>query len=406
MRKLFLLLIGFIIPTSIFGDTLTGGTGATVPSIPGSDSNPANAVYLKRTEFLLMLPSYKNDNIKVKYPGSPTLNRSIKGINMPRALPGYVVKHSKKISWSLVALPPVPLNLPVSINELPLNILNSINFVNMEVDAKINGSARGLIAYKFSRNLALGLSADYLATDVTSVIKDFETNEDVASIKVNSVAANLRTGIRYRLSKSLILGASSRIYSYSKRKVETSVSVAGGSQPASIDQTTDPLKSVLLGLTYRTKRRSLFLDLAYDRADKTESFSLVDLARKERDSHDPLAVRLGGLLKMNPRFGLLFGGRYEPSGIGSGSPGANGKGGFSSMELLQLFAGSQELKPYWELGGGIETHFAKEKKFYSYTLRIGVTYSDASLGVDSNGELPGAYKQTKLQIPLSIKYRI
>jgi hypothetical protein len=131
--------------------------------------------------------------------------------------------------------------------------------------------------------------------------------------------------------------------------------------------------------------------------------------------YSTLAVRTGASVNIVEGSNLLAGFRYEPASLGPGSREDGGKSGYGTLELVKLFAGMDDLRPYWEAALGLERSFGKKRgagrskspaaaSFHPWTARLGLTYRRASLGIDEDGELPGAYLHTKVTIPAQLTY--
>lgn len=123
---------------------------------------------------------------------------------------------------------------------------------------------------------------------------------------------------------------------------------------------------------------------------------------------------------------LLLGFRYEPASLGPGNRGSEPLVGFGTINLVQIIAGLTPLTPYTMVAAGVQmglitkqpgrlpqssklekspqtTHLGAP--YYQLMVEWGIAYTYASLGIDSTGELPGAYLYRKVSVPLGLIYR-
>jgi hypothetical protein len=127
-----------------------------------------------------------------------------------------------------------------------------------------------------------------------------------------------------------------------------------------------------------------------------------------------------------PNTNLLLGFRYEPANLGPGNRGSESLVGFGTINLVQIIAGLAPLTPYTMVAAGVQVglitkHTVRlppssklEKSpqttqlgapYYQLMVEWGIAYTYASLGIDSTGELPGAYLYRKFSLPVGLIYR-
>jgi hypothetical protein len=172
----------------------------------------------------------------------------------------------------------------------------------------------------------------------------------------------------------------------------------------------NPLNSILVGAQLVAGRMRLLGDVQYTRANKDqEAFSIVEFKKKRKDVYDTLAVRTGAIFAMTDTGDALVGFRYEPASLGPGSrSGGDGDGaiGFGTQDVVMMFAGFETLTPYWQLGLGARLSFGRHKTYNAWSVASGLVYRRASLGIDENGEQPGAYLLEKTFVPVTVTYKL
>ena len=155
---------------------------------------------------------------------------------------------------------------------------------------------------------------------------------------------------------------------------------------------------------YLIPRLTLMGELRYARQDPSqETISFVSLKKERRDVQSTVAVRSGAIFNLSRRVNVLGGFRFEPSAIGPGSTGTNPLVGYGTMEFLQSVAGLSPLAPYYALSGGLQMGFLPVSlkpnspiQQWQLILEGGLTFTEASIGIDETGELPGAYYYRKI----------
>jgi len=81
------------------------------------------------------------------------------------------------------------------------------------------------------------------------------------------------------------------------------------------------------------------------------------------------------------------------------------------MDLIMVYTGFVPLTPYWQVGGGVRIGFMPaasghgERHYYKMLLEVGLVYRQASLGIDADGEQPGAYLDKETSLPVGIVYK-
>ena len=187
----------------------------------------------------------------------------------------------------------------------------------------------------------------------------------------------------------------------------------------------------------------------YKAADPTaKEFSMVDFKEKPVDGYARLDFRMAGEWAVSRTASMVGGFALENSSKGAGSRSSGddpGKGGFASTDVIQIYTGQASLAPAQSFMGGMKLYFLNEAKKESkkeeleakgkvrqrnldksggdkandksndksndrsratgWIVGFGIGYRNASLGIDDNGELPGAYQQTRIYIPIEITRR-
>jgi hypothetical protein len=402
-------------------------------SITPFPDNPASGAFLQQSSASLKITPISIDDVKLRYVGSETIAKKNESpLSFADIRTGVVFKPSRR--WGLgigEILPPV--SVERKITSIPIVVLNQVNFVDLKVNASVKYGFSFFGHYLLNDRLGLGLGIagrkiDVKAEGTSQGSKLFDGSFVLTDNK-------LSVGLNYDASPNrLRIGLSALVYASNGISAKIDTPLASGAQGGGLkgtDQTSNKFMSeFLMGVEFQVNPLlTIYSDGLWRRADPSqEEFSIVDLVSKKKDIHDTLSY-FGALSYMvrPSQFGLATF-TYEPSPIGPGSKGEGGLSGFGMKETILLYSGFGDLLPAWSLGAGYQYgeelptqddtgragrpgkgRSDKVKKLERTSLKdritfsIGVRYRRASLGVDLDGELPGAYSQTKLQFPISLK---
>jgi hypothetical protein len=409
--------------SSAYGDPLKAGTQATEVSGLAAKANPANAAFIVRSRATFFPNIYNESTLNIRYPGFKSIQKKNNGFGgIP--LFAFVPKLSEKskITWAITEILP-PVSVPITVEEVPLVILGQVNLIDVNAIANVKYGIGGLMAYRFSDQLGVGLLMAHRAIGVDVGITETGTGKSVADVNLDIAQTEIRFGTRYQTSnKKFAVGLSSIIFQSNETKTTLSSpltdSGAGGGAPEAAAPAPLILAQVLGGVSAHLKKISLHLDIEYIRANTSDkAFSLVDFTEKPRDVYDTVSVRAGAGATLNPTTQIVGGFAYVPASVGPGSQGVDGKAGFGMLDLVMVFAGLEDLKPYTAYVFGMRRGFGFQRTtrkigkkvtkvlFPQWIAGVGVGFQKSSLGIDESGEQPGAFQQTKVYIPAQITYQ-
>lgn len=422
------IVIGGPLSPKVQADPLTGDAGVVDATPYAAAINPANAGFLDRTQLSYSPALFTSDSYLIRYPGFETTSHGQSGLQLPLAIPNFVWKVNSRLGVGGIAAPP-GLSLPINATRIPVVVLNTQSYVDIKGAAKINGYVSGLAGLRIGR-WGGGVSANYGSVDVDVKVTPTEGGDPLVTVVGSASVANLAAGVRYELVRNrLSIGAAFGLISMQNFALEYDSPLldetSGGGDGVSKVQVANPFDSILLGTqALVTPGFRLLLDLKWKRAAKNqEQFSLVELRQKQRDVYDVLAVRAGAVLRIMDGADALLGGQYHPSAIGPGrlsNDNDEGLAGFGTMDVVQTFLPliGQDLQPYWLISAGLQIGFSPQiervalrgkrsstRRYDAWTIATGLVYKRASLGIDENGEQPGAYLRTTATIPLQITYK-
>ncbi len=410
-------------------DTMLGGAGAAYATPEGANVNPANAAWVDRTQVDWHPELFKSSVLNVRYPGYETVAKSDTGMGNLLAEPGFIYKVNPRFGIGGYALPPLPFEIDIEAKKIPVVVLGAQNFVDIIGKGSLGGMARVVAGYRLTDNFGAGLTFSFRAVNFEGELIPSEGGPALASIVLSTTDIAIGTGLRWDVVPGkFAVGTAVSLAKINNTDVKLDSpllgAAGGGEEPAAAGPkaTTTPLNSILVGLQYVVNPKvRLLLDVQYDRADtEATGQSFVDFKTKRKDVYDTVSPRVGAILAVINSGNLLVGGRYDPASTGPGSVGDEDPSvGYGTMDLIMIFMGQGALTPGWQVGGGVQMGFApkldsgggagKNKKprkaFYQWTLGAGFTYRYASLGVDTDGELPGAYQQKSYGVPVSVTYR-
>jgi len=441
------LLLTFMIANVGHASDLAGGTAAARPSAKTATTNPAHAAELPRTTFEAAPMLFRSETTRIRYVGSEPIEKSNAGLgSLTSFAPAFIWKVNPRLGVGITEILP-PISINTEVKDAPINLLGQVNKVNLAVEAISRGGLGGLVGYTVSDRFSIGLKAGFRAYGANIVVTPSEGGAALATIKLVESTFNMEAGFSWEVIEDKVdVGAVAGLFAMksTKQSIDSPLlgaagegaggpGAGGASSSAGV-----PLSGILFGTALRFGENArVYLDIDWRRNPPSKEFSLVEFREKDRDLYDTVAVRTGIALSVLPNGGALLGGfRYEPSPIGAGGRGADSKSGFGAREVIEMSTGLGELQPYWMIAGGARWNFGKSLRVESsdakgsdkagregtrssgrkgerrrgptvtqYSLGGGVAWQKASLGIDENGELPGAFTQTRLSLPIEFSWR-
>lgn len=399
-------------------NALTGKTGVAGPaSVDSATYNPAQASLLKQTEVAVGWgPIYTE--YMYRYPGfAAQSSKKLGPDGFP--IPRFVYKYQPRIGFGGIIIP-FPVNQDIKVKNLPMVIFNQLNFVDIKGKGTLNGFADLFWSYILSPAMSVGVNLKYISFTGKGDLRAAGIGGNpIASFEVSAATTSVGLGTKIRVSDMLTLGVASSVFSSTTQKssFETNINLGsdeetdnGKAKSTTSSTFLNPLRFGL-GLKLSPKTQVMF-DLEYVQApEQGEVFSVVNLTYKKKDVSDTLSPYFGLEFKWSPVTEFLFGGFYEPSSVGPGSPDKNGKAGFGFMDLA-MNLGDPPSEPQWMIGGGVRKHFmpvvvsspkGKKRQKYQLGIEYGITYGETSIGID-DGEQPGAYYVRRIKLPLTVIY--
>lgn len=409
----------------VHAEPLMGDASAANPHLTAIEDNPGNAAFLDRTQVAFSPEVFKSETVYARYPGFESASLSENGLGNILSKPQFIYKLNSRLAIGGYAIPPLGIEIDIKKERLPVVLLGTLSYIDLLAKGRLNGAAQAMVAYRVSSGLGIGINASYDSVGFDAELVPSDGGSKLADITGDITKINSIVGLRYEMSSAYAVGLSFGLFSQNSQdlKIDSPLLNQGGEgeQPGGDSgsgggSVSSPADSFLVGVEANfSEQIRMLLDLKYTRANpEQETFSLVDLKNKKRDVYDTLAVRTGMSVALTPtNFGLL-GFRYEPSSIGPGSPGDDGTSGFGTIDLVSIFAGFDTLKPYTQyslglkmLAGWVSDRSSKKRGsetrgFHAWEVSFGLVHRIASLGIDENGELPGAYLHKKTFIPLTV----
>ncbi len=419
---------------AVRADPMTGDTGAAYTTAESASLNPANAGMIDRTQATLAPEIYQNEKLSIRYPGFAPNSETNSGLGSLLSFkPSFIIKATPRLGIAGYFLPPVNFEVDIDKKNIPAIILGTKNDVDLKATGKPNGVGAAIIGYKVNDKLALGASINHIAVsfvaDLTTsdkganlahVAGSLSDTSTVVGLRVDPVPGRLAFGIA-----ATVLNMHEETMQIESPFLSSAASEGDSDLSQANSKSSTPLSSLLVGIQAGSARLRLLADLQYTRANHAqETLSLVELKKKKKDTYDTTSARLGMILSLGEGFNYLLGFRYEPSALGPGSRGTDtqaGTVGFGTIDLVTVYTGFVPMAPYWQLGTGVQlgacpTNYTndelKDRKrsssrgFYRCTFAVGIAYRRASLGIDQNGELPGAYLYEKTYIPVSLTFKL
>lgn len=406
-------------------NALMGRAGAAAPAtVDSATINPAQAGAMKYTE-IQGAGGFKSEDYLQRYPGfdpNQTTKTGLDGFPMP----GFIYKVNSKLGLGGFAVP-FPVKQEVDQRRIPLMIIGSQEYVDLIGSGSLQALAMGTVGYSVNNGLQLGASFSYISINGAVDLIPSNGGLPLAHVETTASFMTIRVGAKLKLHRQLTLGLVVGAYDSSTTsfKVDSAATNIGGSSGGAAAPTDQSVSSatfanpIRVGIAFQPKTKVVLTgDIEYKRVDKTkQSFSLVDLTMKKRDVADTVSLYAGGETKLGTGT-ALFGGSYEPSEIGQGSPGETGLAGFGFMDIAQNL-GEPPSRPGWTLGGGYRWQWGEvfprgskdkdkdeKKPDPRMTLEAGFVYGETSIGIDSEGEQPAAYLVKRYKFPIKFIYRL
>lgn len=430
LRKSFVYVFGALLALSAFTNAvlgegeskfgqphaLMGRAGTAGPaSLDAISLNPAHAGAITSSEVQARW-GFSSVDYSQRYPGFEAHSSKKQSLDPKMPIPAFVYKFNRRLGFGGIFIP-FPVKQSINVKELPIVILDQVNRVDLDGSGELKALVDMSLGYQVNPDFSLGMNLYYMSIEGDGALIP-SGSSDLGSLATFRVATDtLGFGLGFKATFDQVsVGLSTRAYEQVSQSstFESSLSQAQEAEETGKSNFTkasvfNPLR---LGLGYEYAFGSgVMADLVYRRATKGEKrFSVVDFKEKELDVYDTFSLYTGGYHLVNPRLTAQFGFFYEPSAIGPGTKGEDGKTGFGFMDLA-LNLGDPPLAPMWAVGTGAKYEFdrlpAKRKKPASYRMCIesGLVYAEASVGVDEEGEQPGAYLVRRYMVPFRFSYR-
>jgi hypothetical protein len=396
------------------GTPLLGDYGAAINNAEAVVDNPANAGFLPYTSVAAVGETFKIESVAARYPGLDPISVNNSGVAIPLSRPGAILKLTPRLGVGGIVVPPLPIQFDVTKKKLPIVLLNSKFQVDAKIGAELLGYASFAMGWRLADKFGIGIGGEYGAAKFSAQITESSSGSELATVSGNGALGSLTIGSRLDLAQGRVaIGVAVTALQLLKADVDLKSPLVDTSGEAGnlVKDATQGLNSQqtfssgLAGIKINLTRRLVLMgELRYTRSDPTqETISLVTFKKQPKDVQDTVAVRTGGIIKLNPRLNLLGGFRYEPSAVGAGTVGANARGGYGSLEFLPAAAGITPLSPFYMLAGGVQMALwpggrqpGTNTPPWRVVVEGGFTFTESSVGIDETGELPGAYYYRKL----------
>jgi hypothetical protein len=400
--------------------------------------NPASSVFLQRNSASFSGTPISSNDVKIRYVGSETITKKAESpLNFSDFQTGVAFKPNRRLSLGIGELLP-PISLKRKIDGIPIVVLNSVNPVDLDINASVKYGISLFGGYLINENLSAG--AGFSSRQIViNAVANTTSKERLLDGQFKLTNTSLKVGLNFSSpTKRFRIGVASSIFASNAISTSIETPIVAGPETDALNNTSVNSNLIfgdlLIGIEYIANRQTtVFADLWWRRADKNQKeFSLVDLQEKPKDIYDTVSVFVGGKFRVQEKQFAISEFTYEPSPVGAGSPGPDGKSGFGMRETALLYSGFGDLVPAWSIslglqyGGGIPTiadinpskpnkllrrsknrrknsDRAKTLTFWERTtVSVSFRYKRASLGIDTQGELPGAYSQNRIQFPVSL----
>ena len=341
-------------------------------------------------------------------------------------LPTIVYPVSKSLIFGGFLIP-IPVPTKINAKKVPMGLFGQLNHADLDGKATLNFYANVYANIFRSSVFSTAVNIYYSSFEAdVGVRANGYTGDNLVDVNMTSSVLNLKLGVKAKILSRLYVGISSILYSStsSSQQMNTvlneDTNEDGDPDPGDkvISESNIPVKNIRLGVTFKVHPRViLYADADYQRNTSAKQFSLVDLVEKEKDIADTLSVYFGGEYVLSPRYQILAGAFYEPTSVGPGSQGSDGKAGFGFMDLA-MSLGEPPSTPGWGIAAGVRMGFMKLKSkkgplsnvytryspYYQLSLDVGAVFSKVSIGIDEDGEQPATYDVTRVKIPVEVSY--
>ena len=429
------------------------GNVESVQATPfGAQANPANYGFALESQFQAA-GGLKYSSAKFRVPGADTLTKSGGGFSVS-GIPTYIFKLTPNLGLSVLGFA-LPSPLSAKLNDIPILLFNQVNHFNAKLTLKSVAYFSGGMGFRL-RHFGIGGNLTYINASGEMDIGASDSGTVLANVGFNSFTiTSVRVGARFDLIPGhLALGAAANAFTLQKIGAISissplasalpdgaANSASSGDGLSGIGNLTTPTTSsfdeFLFGWGLAVGSVMVFTDFDYKKKPADPRvFSLSKFKITNADSYDTMAFRGGGKIIL-PRFSklpsigsirLIGGAQYEPSDMGPGESGPNGRAGFSPLTLVPTNFGSGLLAmagdtsgivplglgskvPFTAFSGGIEFEaFRRDSRersssAYKLTLAGGLYYRLDSIGVDKSGDSPFAFEKQTIGSMGSLIYR-
>lgn len=434
--------------------SLTMGVASALPGAINAQQNPALAGVLESTEVQASPSLSLQNSFLVKYDDSGTIEKSI-GLtgDLGSFVPGFVYKINPRLGIGLTEIAP-PLKLNQKITGIPISLLSSTQEIDVDADVTLRGALGGIVGYRLSNWLSLGAKFSYRSLQINAKVLPKGGGDPLAIQRLDQTTSSVTAGIVIEpIPEKLRLGLSTMIVNMNKTSASVESSFVaqnnnGEGSGQSAGTSTGSFSQFVAGAAYSLGlRRVIAADIDYKAADKNaREFSLVDFTEKPVDNYNRLDFRATAEWSISQSTSLLAGFSLENASKGAGrrKDGDDpGSAGFGSADVIAIYTGQATLVPAQSFMGGVKMYFLQsnrrsdprekkegksskntrgtkltqknlrekktsldeDDKTAGWIIGAGLGYRKASLGVDIEGELPGAYQQTRIFIPIEITRR-
>lgn len=422
------------------------GVSAALPDAQSAQQNPALAGELASTEISAMPSLSLQNQLTIRYRDSDPIERNLGGASdLLTFLPGFVYKVNPRLGIGISELAP-PVNLNQEITEIPIVILNSTQMIDIKAAVAVRGAVGGLVGYQLSDYLSIGAKLNYRSIGIEADVVPSGGGDPLAHQSMDMTNTTLLAGVTLEpVPERFRIGLATTIFSSvtSSTAVESAFVAQqqnGEGNGKSTTSTMGTFSQFIVGAAaIFGPRQFVAADLDYKAADPDATeFSMVEFKEKPSDVYNRLDFRATGELGISRTASLVGGFAMENASKGPGSRGSGndtGKAGFGSADVIAIYTGQAQLVPAYSFMGGVRMYFLnqprseprkdrekdrikdrdndrekdrekdRKAKATGWIVGVGLGYRKASLGIDANGELPGAYSQTKIYMPLEITRR-
>ena len=423
------LIITEILAGQAMADPMIGDVAAAVASPETTMANPANVVFMERSQIGGAFDSLRQETRFVRFPGSEASVDTERGFSLPvsyQLRPSLVLRPTKRIGLSGFAVPPL-ISVSTKYKNIPIVVLKSRNSVDLAMRGKLDFMGAGTIGFRFNDKLGVGVGGEIRSATFEADITESSSGADLGSIKGKASSFDGMFGIRFDPKPGqFAIGVAATVFSIQQQMVNVNTAIIqnenGGIGGLDLKSTV-PLNRILIGAQVGLGRLRLLGDVRFNRFDKeSKAFSLVDFKEKKREIYDTVATAVGMVLNVTKTTNVLAGFKYEPTPIGAGSRSTSeeeGLSGFSTIDLAPELIGVSQVTPFypgipfWQFATGLQVSLDRQTvankddvggkettSFYRYTLGAGFGYRQASLGIDEDGEQPGAFLIKRMFIPV------